>query len=162
MNAAELGFQRGTMYERYDQGQIYVFFSNGQWIKEPDTWVASDGAGGGTGPDPGLWIPKENFWKIWNSDPSLAGSIGYAVEADAHLMDQRGGSFQNFTNGIMLYSDQGFVYVVYSDGTWALFPDTSGHGDLITPTPVASDGTATPTETPVATPVTTSTPVATP
>ncbi|HVB65657.1 MAG TPA: Ig-like domain-containing protein, partial [Nitrolancea sp.] len=31
MNAAELGFQRGTMYERYDQSEIYVFFSNRQW-----------------------------------------------------------------------------------------------------------------------------------
>ncbi len=145
MNASELGFQRGTMYERYDTGEIYVFFSSGQWTPSQDSWTQSDGEGGGAGPDAGLWIPKQAFWKVWSADSGLSDSIGYAVEQDAHLM---GGSVQPFAHGIMLYSDQGFVYVVYDDGTWALYPDTSGHGDLLTPTPVP-DSTATPT---VATP----------
>jgi hypothetical protein len=155
MIAAELGFQRGTMYERYDQSEIYVFFSNNQWSEFPDTWTADDGEGGGPGPDAGLWIPKESFWKVWNSDPNLSSSIGYAVEENSHLMDKQGGSVQTFANGIMLYSDQGFVYVVYNDNTWELYPDTSGHGDLVTPTPeagstptsVPDDSATTPTET---------------
>ena len=159
MNAAELGFQRGTMYERYDQSEIYVFFSNRQWTKFQDTWTAADGTGGGPAPEDQLWIPKRGFGLVWNSDPNLESSIGYAIAADEHVM---GGVVQQFTNGIMLYSDQGFVYVVYDNGTWQLYPDTSGHGDLITPTPVAGEtptSTATPTATPDATPVS---PTATP
>ncbi len=162
INAAELGFQRGTMYERFDTGEIYVFFANNEWAKFKDTWQPSDGEGGGPGPDAGLWVPKERFWKVWNSDPSLASSIGYAVEQDAHLMTTSGGSFQTFANGIMLYSDRGFVYVVYDDLTWALYPDTSGHGDLITPTPEASPpADTTPTSTSSATPAATATDAAT-
>ncbi len=152
INSAELGFQRGTMYERFDTGEIYVFFSNGEWAKFKDTWNPSDGEGGGAGPDAGLWVPKERFWKVWNSDPSLASSIGYAIEQDAHLMTTSGGSFQTFANGIMLYSDRGFVYVVYDDLTWELYPDTSGHGDLITPTPEPT--TPEPSATPESTPTT--------
>ncbi|MGA7671789.1 MAG: zf-HC2 domain-containing protein [Nitrolancea sp.] len=147
MNASELGFQHGTMYERYDTGQIYVFFANQQWHKVNDNWTPADGNGGGAGPDAGLWIPKDAFWLVWSGDTGLSESIGYAVEQDAHRMDQ-GGSVQTFDHGIMLYSDQGFVYVVYDDATWALYPDTSGHGDLLTPTPVP-DATETP---PAATP----------
>lgn len=151
VNAAELGFQRGTMYERYDTSEIYVLFiSDNQWIEDPDTWTASDGPGGGQAPgESDLWIPKDGFGIVWNSDPSLASSIGYAVDPDAHVM---GGVLQQFTHGIMLYSDQGFVYVLYDDGTWQLFPDTSGHGDLInTPTPAPTEpagGTSTPASTP--------------
>ncbi len=145
MNASELGFQRGTMYERYDTGAIYVFFSDRQWIPEVDNWTQADGEGGGAGPDAGLWIPKKAFWKVWSGVTGLSDSIGYAVEQDAHVMDQGGGSVQPFAHGVMLYSDQGFVYVVYDDGTWALYPDTSGHGDLLTPTPVPGS-----TETPAA------------
>jgi len=138
INAAELSFQRGIMYERFDTNEIYVLFANNQWIEAKDTWNPSDGEGGGPGPEPGLWIPTESFWKVWNSDPNLASVIGYAVEENAHLMTTSGGAFQDFANGIMLYSDQGFVYVVYNDGSWELYPDTSGHGDLLTPTPEPS------------------------
>lgn len=152
LNAAELGFQRGTMYERFDNSQIYVLFADYQWNMYPDTWTAAEGEGGGTSPgDPQLWVPKGSFGKVWNSDPNLSNSIGYAVNSDAHVM---GGVVQQFANGIMLYSDQGFVYVLYNDGSWMLYPDTSGHGDLITPTP--STG-----ETPVSTPTVAPTPDAT-
>jgi hypothetical protein len=149
MNAAELGFQRGTMYERFDQNEIYVLFSNNHWTKAADTWTAADGDGGGPAPEDQLWIPNDGFGKVWSSDPNLVSSIGYAVKADEHLM---GGVVQRFANGIMLYSDQGFVYVVYDDETWQLYPDTSGHGDLLTPTPPASGETPTSTVTPTATP----------
>jgi hypothetical protein len=149
LSAAELGFQRGTMYERFDTGEIYVLFADGQWSKYPDTWTAAEGDGGGISPDdPQLSIPKGSFGKVWNSDPLLEKSIGYAVNSDAHVM---GGVVQQFANGIMLYSDQGFVYVVYNDGSWTLYPDTSGHGDLITPTPTAG-------ETPISTPTIPATP----
>jgi len=151
LSAAELGFQRGTMYERFDTSQIYVLFADNQWIQVPDTWTAADGEGGGPAPEDQLWIPKGSFGKVWNSDPSLPSTIGYAVNSDAHVM---GGVVQQFANGIMLYSDQGFVYVVYNDGSWTLYPDTSGHGDLITPTPTSS-------ETPAVTPDGAVTPAAT-
>jgi hypothetical protein len=152
MSASELGFQHGTMYERFDTNEIYVLLADNQWRSFPDTWTAAEGEGGGPGPQENLWIPKGSFGKVWNSDPNLQQNIGYAVNSAApHVM---GGVVQQFANGIMLYSDQGFVYVVYDDGSWAPYPDTSGHGDLITPTPTSS-------ETPTATPAEATTPEAT-
>jgi len=166
LSAAELGFQRGTMYERFDQSEIYVLFSNKQWYKRADTWTAADGDGGGPAPEDQLWIPEKSFGEVWNSDPNLASTIGYSVNQHAHVM---GGIVQQFAHGIMLYSDQGFVYVLYDDGTWELYPDTSGHGDLITPTPSAGSETPASTSTTTAPPATTpmsdssvATPTATP
>jgi hypothetical protein len=150
-SASELGFQHGSMYERFDTGEIYVLYADNHWSPYADTWTAAEGEGGGAAPQDQLWLPEGSFGKVWNSDPEMQLTIGFAVDEHDHVM---GGVVQQFANGIMLYSDQGFVYVVYDDGSWAPYPDTSGHGDLITPTPTSG-------ETPTATPADATTPEAT-
>lgn len=152
VNAAVLDFQRGTMYERLDSNTIYILFADGSFKSVPDTWTSSDGIGGGAGPQPNLWIPNKSFGKVWSDDQTLTDTLGYAVSADAHYME---GKIQDFANGHMLYSDEGFVYVLYQDGTWEQYPDASGNGDLLTPTPGSGTGTPSPTGT-------TGTPSATP
>ena len=152
-SAAILSFQRGTMYERFDTQTIYILFADGTVKTVPDTWTAADGAGGGQPQgQPNLWIPSKNFWKAWTADPTLVTSIGYATSADAHYMQ---GQAQDFAGGTMLYSDTGFVYVVYTTNQWEVYPDTSGHGALLTPTPST-------TGTPGTTPTVTGTPTPTP
>ncbi|HET9014493.1 MAG TPA: zf-HC2 domain-containing protein [Thermomicrobiaceae bacterium] len=158
-SAAILSFQRGTMYERFDTQTIYIFFADGTWKSVHDTWTAADGNGGGQPQgQPNLWLPSKNFWKAWSADPSLVNSIGYATSPSTHLMQGLG---QDFANGSMLYSDTGFVYVAYSNHQWQVFPDTSGHGDLLTPTPTGT-GSSTPSGTVTTTPVGTATPAETP
>ena len=158
-SAAILSFQRGTMYERFDTQTVYIFLADGTWTSVADTWTAADGNGGGQPQGQSdLWIPSKNFWKAWTADPTLATSIGYATSADAHYMQGQG---QDFAGGTMLYSDTGFVYVVYSNNQWEVYPDTSGHGALLTPTP-STTGTPASTSTATATPTSTAGATATP
>jgi hypothetical protein len=173
VNASELGFQRGTMYERLDNDLIYVLLATNTWSTADDTWTSADPPGGGPGPAAGLYVPAKGFGKAWSADKSVADALGYAVKPEGHVLE---GRVQGFAHGLMLYSDQGFVYVLYSDGTWKLYPDASGHGDLLTPTPepsaTATPGpaatatpesreTSTPAANPTATPATPTTPTAT-
>lgn len=134
LNAAVLGFQHGTMYERLDNNTVYIFLGNGTYKMAQDDWTSAEGVGGGPGPEPTLWVPNKGFGKIWKADPNLAQAIGYALSPDAHLM---AGSAQRFERGLLLYSDKGFVYVLYQDGRWELYPDASGQADLLTPTPTS-------------------------
>ena len=144
VNAAELGFQHGTMYERFDLARIYILYADGTWQSWPDTWTSTEPSGSSPGPSDGLWIPGQGFGKVWSADTSTASRLGYALSETPHYLPD-GGLVQEFERGHMLYSDQGFVYVMYDDGTWALYPDTSGHADLETPTPVPSAPTPEPT-----------------
>jgi len=158
--AGVLDFQRGTMYARFDTRTIYVLQSNGVWFSAPDTWTANDPAYGGPAPEPNLWIPTKSFGKLWTENPSIQEQLGYATTETAH--EPMDGRIQEFANGLMLYSDTGYVYVLYVDpsnpyqGQWEVYPDSSGHGDLVTPTPEPS-----PSE-PGATPEPTGEPTASP
>ncbi|MDI3339084.1 MAG: zf-HC2 domain-containing protein [Sphaerobacter sp.] len=154
-SAAVLDFQRGTMYARFDTYQIYVLNnSTGTWSLEADTWTASDPAYGGPAPEPNLWVPSTRFGKLWTEHPAIRQQLGYATTDTAH--EPMDGRIQEFANGLMLYSDQGFVYVLYFDagsttgGTWEIYPDTSGHGDLLTPTPAPQPAASEPPASPPA------------
>lgn len=132
IDAAELSFQRGSMYEWLSNKTVYVFYSNGIWMRVQVTTPGASGTGQPVQDSANLWIPPAGFNEAWNATPSIQTDIGYAVSAQARTME---GRMQPFANGTMLYSDRGFVYVIFYDGHWELYPDTSGHGDLITPTP---------------------------
>ncbi len=147
VEAQELAFQRGLMYERLDTSTIYVLRGDNAWAQVPDTWSAADGDGGGPGPEPSLWVPGKGFGKVWSADGGLQQAIGYATAPSARAISG-GGHVQTFEHGLMLYSDQGFVYVLYDDGAWALYPDSSGHTDALTPTPVSAPPTPTATPAP--------------
>lgn len=120
------------MYDWLSQKTVYVFFSNGIWMPVQVTTSEAGGTGEPAQGSTNLWIPPAAFNEAWNATPSIQTDIGYAVSAQSRTME---GRFQQFMHGAMLYSDRGFVYVIYYDGYWELYPDTSGHGDLISPTP---------------------------
>lgn len=86
-----------------------------------------------------LWIPGGDLGKVW-SDNKLQASIGYATSQTSDSSTAT--PVQVFQNGTMVYSDAGFVYVLYSDNTWQVYPDTSGHGALLTPTATTPSPTA--------------------
>lgn len=162
--AEELPFQKGLMYDSRDQtSTIYVLTngdssSAGTYTPVKDTWQKGDDDPTSPTPpssSPPLYIPTGNFGKVWQ-DQNLFGTIGWAVSDPAQVAPASV-PIQQFADGLMLYDNQGFVYVLYSsDNTWEVYPDTSGHGDLIpTPTPTGSGTTTT-------TPTTTATPTGTP
>lgn len=144
--AEVLGFQRGTMYARHDESKIYILFPDGTWSAVADTWTEADGNFGGPGPADNLWIPPQRFGKVW-TELQLQDTLGYAV---SQTVTPSEGRAQDFEHGRMLYSDEGFVYVLYTDPTqeWEIYPDASGHGTLITPTPEPGAATPAPSATP--------------
>jgi hypothetical protein len=123
------------MYAWLGKQTVCIFFSNGAWTPAQVTAAGADAAGEPVQGASNLWIPLAGFNEAWNSTPSVQTDMGYAVSAQARTMQ---GRVQPFANGAMLYSDSGFVYVIYNNGKWELYPDTSSHGDLITPTPEPS------------------------
>lgn len=138
-----LTFQRGVMIERMDTKKVYILSSNGtggnyQVVDAPSPSIADNG--GTPAPTDNLWIPGGDLGKVW-SDSKLQASIGYSTSQTAD--SSAATPIQRFQNGTMVYSDSGFVYVLYSDNTWQVYPDSSGHGALLTPTATTPSPTAT-------------------
>jgi hypothetical protein len=134
----ELVFQRGLMIQRFDtqRADIYVLDGTGVWRSFADTWTQSDGEFSGSGTSDGLYVPQRSFGKIWADNPALAAAIGFAVSPTATVGIE--GRVQEFENGHLIYS-QGMIYVLYVDGAWSLFPDTTGQANLDEVTPPLGD-----------------------
>ena len=78
----------------------------------PDTWEESQDPGGGPAPQPGLFLPKRGFGKVWREN-NLQVTLGYASTADegGYEMD-----VQVFARGLLLSSEtpEGrSTYVIY-------------------------------------------------
>ncbi len=121
VSATEMDFQRGLMIERFDTATIYVLVADGTWFPVPDTW-APDTWPTAQEVEPNLWSPGGYFGAAWR-DQALQGTLGYAIEPEAHLMAE-GARIQEFEHGILLLSDRGFVYMLLESGTWEQFPAT--------------------------------------
>lgn len=150
-----LTFQRGVMIERADTKKIYILTNDGTGgsytvVDAPSPSMADTDGTAAPNPNdnPNLWIPSGDLGKVW-SDTKLLGSIGYATSQTTDSSTTT--PVQEFQNGTMVYSDAGWVYVLYNDGTWQVYPDTSGHGALLE-TPTATVPNATPAVSPTAAP----------
>lgn len=133
MSASELDFQRGKMFQRHDTGQIYVMETTGLWSIYPapltdqyPEFVETD--------ETGIYEPGGVFGYLWSEDSTIVETLGLAIEDANHEYDDS--LIQTFEDGTMLYSSDGFIYVLYDDnGTWELYPD---------PGPLSDDAGATP------------------
>ncbi len=118
MDGALQTFQNGLMLWREDKQQIYVLFTDGTYASYPDTWVASQPAGGFFKPPSGLYEPQRGFGKVWREQ--LGGEkakIGWATtrqEAPIKLQ------IQVFDHGFAFIIDDGKDFkILFFDNKWA-------------------------------------------
>jgi len=114
----EQTFVNGRMFWRSDNSMIYVLNANGTWQQVADTWTAAEPEWDTSIVAPaGYYQPKRGFGKVWRNVYGVRASLGWAT------IDERGlyGAVQPFTNGLMIYSPSGGVFVLYGDGRWERF-----------------------------------------
>jgi len=119
---AEQTFQKGLMYWRGDNRQIYVILDTGRWAAYPDTWNEGDPSPSvGTPTPPGTVEPVRGFGKVWRDGPGVRTALGWAN------VGERGfdGLVQPFEQGIMIESDRRVIFVLFAAGTWLRFADAS-------------------------------------
>jgi hypothetical protein len=116
MAGAYQPFQRGRMFWRGDEKQIYVVRRDGTWAAFQDTWAegqpSTDPA---LTPPEGLLQPIRGFGKVWREQ--LGGpdaQIGWATEHEA------GGMLliQSFRGGMLFRDFEDKVLILWDDGTW--------------------------------------------
>jgi len=109
-------FQRGRMFWRGDETQIYVVRRDGTWDAFPDTWSEGQpSADPALVPPEGLSQPIRGFGKVWREQ--LGGpdaQIGWATGRES------GGTLliQAFRHGMLLRDFEGNVMILWDDGTW--------------------------------------------
>ncbi len=119
ISVQELDFQHGKMLLNNTTGQVFLMGVSLRWEFLYDI-------GGGELPEfveidsSGLWQPGGIFGYIWANDPVVADMLGYAVAGQVYAYESE---IQNFANGHMIYSADGYIYVLYDNGTWELYPD---------------------------------------
>lgn len=129
VGALELDFQRGKMFQNRASGVIYMMLTDGTWAFVTDT-------SGAELPDAieleegSLWEPGGVFGYIWHEETYVESTLGYAVEAAAHEFESL---VQEFERGIMLRGVDGFIYVLYDNGLWELYPDAGPLSDVEPP-----------------------------
>jgi serine/threonine protein kinase len=120
---AQEAFERGFMFWREDTRQIYVLHSAGTWQVFPDTWISDQPpySCSDVAPSESPPTPLAGFGKVWCErlgGPSAA--IGWATATEEGYT----GAAIKFERGLMLWSKDHIIYVLFDDGTWREFADT--------------------------------------
>jgi len=114
----EQTFIAGRMFWRSDNTQIYVLNANGTWQQVADTWTAAEPEWDtGIVAPAGYYQPKRGFGKVWRNVLGVRSALNWGT------IEERGfnGAVQSFSNGLMIYSPWGGIYVLYGDGRWERF-----------------------------------------
>jgi len=118
----EQSFQGGLAIWRSDTREIYVLRRDGNsWSTHSDTWRPGDRISVDTPPPPGAMVPAGGFGSVWRSTPELQKRLGWAVYAPRGS----GGLIQTFEHGLVVWTPNGFLYVLSNDGRWRTFPDAT-------------------------------------
>jgi hypothetical protein len=75
-----------------------------------DTWAEGQDPGGGPAPEPGRYLPRRGFGKLWRENGAIRDCLGYALTPE-----ERGGTFpfQRFARGELLaIPDERAIYAV--------------------------------------------------
>jgi serine/threonine-protein kinase len=120
---AQEAFERGFMFWREDTRQIHVLHSEGTWQVFADTWTPDQPLYScpDVAPSESPPTPLSGFGKVWCErlgGPSAA--IGWAKAAEEGYT----GAAMEFERGLMLWSKDRIIYVLFGDGTWREFADT--------------------------------------
>jgi hypothetical protein len=127
--ATEQTFENGTMYWWGATQQIYVLLHSKRWSQYPNTWHEGEILEPLT-PHEGLYAPERGFGKVWRTYPAVSDGLGWAEAPE----QGQTGVYERFEHGTMLYSPRlnghgAQIYVLYSDGTFATYPDTAAAPD---------------------------------
>jgi sugar lactone lactonase YvrE len=115
---AEQPFENGFMFWREDTRQIYALHSEGTWEVFHDTWTEDQPKYScpDVAPSQSPPTPLRGFGKVWCEQlggPTAA--IGWATDRELGFPDDR---WVVCERGMMLWSDQWGILVLYGDGTW--------------------------------------------
>lgn len=114
------GFQDGLMIWRSDTEEIIVLQRDGLWLSHPDTWQEGDElVDVGPAPDR-MFVPERGFGKLWREQVLLRETLGWAIAPEQPLP----GAIQQFAGGVMLWTGDRVIYVLYPDGSWRGFADS--------------------------------------
>ncbi len=109
---AEQSFQRGVMFWRQDNTQIYVLYHNGGWGMYKDTWQEGDPESSCSGGSP--LTPIRGFGKVWCTVSAVRNGLGGATGGEQGF----NGIVQDFQQGAIIRTDAGQNYVLYSGNGW--------------------------------------------
>jgi hypothetical protein len=151
---ATQAFERGRMFfvedappfvayqGRWDGGRTIVTlcteeFSGGPTVSRVffhrDTWDESQSAGGGPGPQPGLYEPRRGFGKVWREEPRVRACLGYATEEGEAAFPV---VMQGFRGGYLLLSDapaERAIYALWSRNTCNSCAPSYAHERFLVP-----------------------------
>lgn len=129
---AEQPFERGSMLWFKDNDTIYVLFngSANRWRRFTPESQRNRPTPTPEQPPEGYYRPINGFGLIWGSDDGVGRGLGWAT---AQETGARGGAFQRFANGAMIYTPTGLgngktIYVLLDNGTWQQFDDPNVDG----------------------------------
>jgi len=99
---------------------------NGQWLKFPDTFTASDpDTDPSIVPPPGLLQPKGGFGKVWRANPNVRSALGWATDWERPYIVNITDFYTRLNNTLVLQHvvttpDGTNYFVDESKGTWEL------------------------------------------
>ncbi len=110
---AEEFFERGVMYWRQDNDRHYALFNGDGWGTYANTWREGDPVYS-CGPESSPPTPLRGFGRVWCDHASVRNGLGNATTAERGF----NGTVQDFENGLILRTDDGTTYVLYSGNGW--------------------------------------------
>jgi hypothetical protein len=99
---------------------------NGQWLKFPDTFTASDPQSDPSIVEPpGLLQPKGGFGKVWRANPNVRAALGWATDWERPYIVNITDFYTRLNNALVLQHvvttpDGTNYFVDESKGTWEI------------------------------------------
>lgn len=100
------------MFWRQDNTQIYVLYDGDGWEMYNDTWQEGNPESSCSGGSP--LTPIRGFGKVWCTVPAVRNRLGGATAGEQGF----NGTVQDFQRGVIIRTDAGQNYVLYSGNGW--------------------------------------------
>ena len=113
---AEEVFIGGYMFWRQDAGHVYVLYNDGTWQAHSDTWAAGMPEWDPSiVPPTGYYQPVRGFGKLWRENLGIQQKLSWATAQERSVYFSQ----QDYSGGMMLWSNVLGIFVLYNDGSWA-------------------------------------------
>jgi len=109
---AEEMFQKGRMYWRKDNDNIYALFNGGGWAAYANIWRDGDPQETCSSGTPITAV--RGFGKIWCTTPSVRNGLGNATTEESGYYS----TVQDFARGMIFRASSGKALVLYSGDGW--------------------------------------------